>query len=79
MRTPARIPAGCWPRQMTAALAAGYMGEPSAEAFRRAVQVGLYPRPTLIPGKGERWLIDELDRALDVLHQSAFADAADAL
>jgi hypothetical protein len=64
---------------MTAALAAGYTGEPSADAFRRGVHAGLYPKPSVVPGKGERWLIDKLDRALDALHGKGFVDAADAL
>lgn len=56
-----------WPRQMRAETAAEYCDEVSEEAFRRAVGV-LYPEPRDIPGKGQRWLIEELDAALDRIH-----------
>lgn len=56
-----------WPRQMRAETAAAYVDEVSVAAFRRAVPL-LYPQPRVIPGKGERWLIEELDAALNRLH-----------
>lgn len=69
-----------WPRQMRAATAAAYVDEPSVEAFRRAVGT-LYPNPRKISGKGDRWLREDLDAALDRIHgkEVAFRDAADVL
>lgn len=66
-----------WPRQMRAETAAAYVDEVSVEAFRRAVP-RLYPQARSIPGKGERWLIEELDRALNRLHGVADEVAVDA-
>lgn len=61
-----------WPRQMRAETAAAYVDEKSVSAFRRACGEGhLYPSPVYIPGKGERWLKDQLDRALDLLHANS--------
>ena len=56
-----------WPRQMRAETAAAYCDEVSVEAFRRGIPA-LYPEPHEIPGKGDRWLIEELDAALDRIH-----------
>ena len=55
-----------WPRLMRADRAARYVDEKSVEAFRRAVGT-LYPRPRKVVGKGDRWLKDDLDRAIDRL------------
>lgn len=55
---------GSWPRLMRAETAAAYVDERSVEAFRRAVP-SLYPHPLTIKGKGERWLRDDLDAAID--------------
>lgn len=55
-----------WPRLMRAATAAAYVDERSQAAFRRAVG-RLYPRPVRISGKGERWLREDLDSAIDAL------------
>jgi hypothetical protein len=57
-------PFGAWPRLMTASTAAAYADERSVGAFRRAVGL-LYPHPHSIEGKGERWLIEEMDEAID--------------
>jgi hypothetical protein len=51
---------------MRAEEAAAYAGEKSVGAFRRAVGT-LYPAPIKIPGKGDRWLKDSLDEAIDRL------------
>jgi hypothetical protein len=51
---------------MTAATAAAYCDEKSAETFRRGVGK-LWPRPRRVKGRGERWLREELDRAIDRL------------
>src|SRR5436189_5282981 len=55
---------GSWPRLMRAEKAAAYVDERSVEAFRRAVGT-LYPAPLNVPGKGDRWLKDALDEAID--------------
>jgi len=55
-----------WPRLMRAETAAEYCDEASVEAFRRAVGL-LYPEPRNVPTKGQRWLIEELDAAIDKL------------
>ena len=68
-----------WPRLMRAELAAAYVGEKSTRAFRRSVGE-LYPEPVKVPGKGDRWLKEHLDRAIDQLAGSArVADIADQL
>lgn len=48
---------------MNAAMAAGYVGEASAEAFRRRVGTE-YPKPRVNQGRRQLWLIDDLDRAI---------------
>jgi hypothetical protein len=65
---------------MTARTAAGYCDERSAYAFRRAVG-RLWPHPVRIPGKGERWLKEDLDAAIDRAadRRSTVTDAADVL
>ena len=61
---------GPWPRLMRAETAARYVDERSVQAFRRAVGK-LYPRPIKLSGKGERWLRDHLDQAINRLFGSA--------
>jgi hypothetical protein len=56
-------PPEAWPRLMPAALAAGYCGEGSVESFRRKVGV-LYPRPVTPKGSRQRWLREDLDKAI---------------
>ena len=67
-----------WPRLMTARTAAAYCGERSPYSFRRAVG-NLWPRPVKLPGKGERWLKEDLDLAIDRLASGKLQDAADVL
>ena len=67
-----------WPRLMTAATAAAYCDEASVEAFRRGIG-RLWPTPRRIAGKGERWLREDLDEAIDRLTGSNIRDAADVL
>ena len=55
-----------WPRLMRAEHAAAYVGEKSVDTFRRAIGT-LYPPPIKVPGKGERWLKEKLDQAIDKL------------
>jgi hypothetical protein len=49
---------------MRAATAAAYVDEHSARTSRAAVG-RLYPHPVRISGKGERWLREDLDRAIE--------------
>jgi hypothetical protein len=46
--------------------AAAYVDEKSVRAFRRAVGA-IYPVPFKLSGKGDRWLKDALDEAIDRL------------
>lgn len=55
-----------WPRLMRAETAARYVDERSVKAFRRACGK-MYPRPIKVSGKGERWLRDQLDQAINSL------------
>jgi hypothetical protein len=57
------IPAGSWPRRMPAAIAAGYCGAPTVEAFLKRVGTE-YPRPRIKEGSHQLWLRDDLDRAI---------------
>lgn len=67
-----------WPRLMTAATAAAYCDEASVDIFRREIGK-LRPRPKKIAGKGERWLREDLDEAIDRLTMCGMRDAADVL
>ena len=58
--------AEAWPRLMRAETAARYVDEVSVEAFRRGVGT-LYPAPLRVSGKGDRWLRDDLDAAIEKL------------
>lgn len=70
---------GCWPRLMRAKRAAAYVDERSVEAFRRGIPK-LYPAPIKVPGKGERWLKEALDTAIDRLTgKTRVTDIADQL
>lgn len=71
---------GAWPRLMRVQTAAAYVDERSVGAFRRAVGT-LWPEPLRLPGKGERWLKEELDAAIDRASQrpDLVRDAADVL
>jgi hypothetical protein len=55
-----------WPRLMRDDTAALYLDEKSVKSFRRGIGT-LYPKPVKVPGKGERWLKEALDRAIDQL------------
>jgi len=69
MTKAAVIPTGCWPARMPPEIAAGYVGERSAEVFLRLVGKE-YPKPVVDTGsgKGRRmlWLKSDLDRAIGV-------------
>jgi hypothetical protein len=81
---PPRIPAGAWPRQMTAELCAGYCSERSVEAFLSRVGT-VYPEPTVGHGRYGLWLKEALDEALERRHRRTtkmslpIPDAADLL
>jgi hypothetical protein len=74
MARQAVIPPGCWPPRMPPEIAAGYVGERTAEAFLRLVGKE-YPLPAIDKGtgKGRRrlWLKDDLDRALGIARVGA--------
>ena len=63
-RRPATIPLGSWPRRMGPDLAAGYVGETSADSFLRRVRSGEYPKPQIAEGRRLLWLRDDLDGAI---------------
>jgi hypothetical protein len=67
-----------WPRLMTAATAAAYCDEASVDIFRRGIGK-VWPKPRKIVGKGERWLREDLDQAIDRLTSNVIRDAADVL
>ena len=67
-----------WPRLMTARTAAVYCDERSPYSFRKAVGK-LWPHPIKVPGKGARWLKEDLDFAIDRLKSGGPRDAADVL
>lgn len=48
---------------MAVDLAAGYCGEPTAEAFLKRVGKE-YPQPRVCEGRRRLWLRDDLDRAI---------------
>jgi hypothetical protein len=75
---PAMIPAGSWPRRMSVDLAAGYCGEPTAEAF--VSRVGKeYPQPRVSEGRRRLWLRDDLDAAILPPELARVADVAEDL
>lgn len=75
---PAIIPLGAWPRRMGVQMAAGYCGEPSAEAFM--ARVGReYPQPRINDGRRRLWLRDDLDQAILPDELRRVSDAAEDL
>jgi hypothetical protein len=72
--------AEAWPRLMRAETAARYVDEVSVEAFRRGVG-SIYPVAIKLSGKGDRWLKDTLDEAIDRLSgsEAKVRDASDVL
>lgn len=71
---------GAWPRLMRASTAAAYVDERSVGAFRRSVGK-LWPKPLRLAGKGERWLKEDLDQAIEKAshRMSHVKDASDIL
>jgi hypothetical protein len=78
MTRPAAIPCGSWPRRMCAAMAAGYCGEASVDAFMSRVGRE-YPQPRIAEGRRRLWLRDDLDRAILPPELAAVADVAEDL
>jgi hypothetical protein len=75
MARPAIIPPGSWPRRMGAAVAAGYCGEDSIEAFMKRVG-SEYPQPRVNDGRRKLWLRDDLDQAILPPELAAVRDLA---
>lgn len=73
-------PAGSWPREMLATVAAAYCGEPSVEAFLSKVAKGIYPQPVRGKGLLPKWHRLKLDAAIDQRHglQSGLIEIDDA-
>jgi hypothetical protein len=69
---------GCWPRRMTAELAAVYCGEASAAAFLKRVG-SEYPKPRVSEGQRRLWLKDDLDQAILPAELSPARDVAEDL
>ncbi|MCP1854218.1 MULTISPECIES: hypothetical protein [unclassified Bradyrhizobium] len=63
-RRPATTLPGVYPPRQPAAMAAGYCGEVSVEAFLRQVKAGTYPPPAVKVGRRQIWLTAELDRSI---------------
>jgi hypothetical protein len=69
---------GCWPRRMSAELAAAYCGEHSVQAFLKRVGRE-YPQPRINDGRRRLWLRDDLDMAILPRELTPVADVAEDL
>ena len=69
---------GCWPRRMSAELAAAYCGEATASAFLKRVG-SEYPQPRVRDGRRQLWLRDDLDHAILPAELTAARDVAEDL
>lgn len=79
MTRPSLIPPGSWPRRMGAAMAAGYCGETSVDAFEKRIGTE-YPAPRINDGRRRLWLRDDLDRAMGIMSgELDVQDAAEVL
>jgi len=78
MSRPSIIPAGSWPRRMSAEIAAAYCGEPTVEAFISRVGKE-YPQPRVNEGRRRLWLQDDLDAAILPAELTRIADVAEDL
>lgn len=73
------VPHGSWPARMSAPLAAGYVGEPSVQAFLSRVGTE-YPSPRIEQGRRKLWLRKDLDQAIgNTTEDASIRDAADVL
>jgi hypothetical protein len=59
----ATVLVGCWPRRMSAELAAVYCGEQNVKCFLKRVG-SEYPPPRVKEGRRQLWLKDDLDQAI---------------
>jgi hypothetical protein len=78
MSKPPIIPPGSWPRRMSAAVAAGYCGEDTVEAFMKRAG-NEYPHPRVNDGRRKLWLRDDLDQAILPPELTAVRDLAEDL
>lgn len=78
MSRPVVIPSGSWPRRMPADLAAGYVGERTADSFLKRVGKE-YPMPRVCDGRRRLWLRDDLDAAILPSDLSRIRDVAEDL
>jgi hypothetical protein len=69
---------GCWPRRMSAELAAAYCGEYSVKDFMRRVGRE-YPQPRVKEARRQLWLRDDLDQAILPPELVRVADVAEDL
>jgi hypothetical protein len=69
---------GCWPRRMSAELAAVYCGEATTSAFLKRVGMD-YPKPRISDGRRRLWLKDDLDQAILPPELAAARDVAEDL
>ncbi|WP_152977580.1 hypothetical protein [Bradyrhizobium pachyrhizi] len=76
MSRPATLLPGVYPPRQPAAMAAGYCGEVSVEAFLREVKAGTYPAPAIKRGRRQIWLTAELDRAITRTDQPCASETA---
>lgn len=78
--SPSSAPSTLVPALMRAEQAAAFLGEKSVRAFRRRVGK-IYSSPIKVPGRGEVWAREDLDRDVARLrgHVEAIRDAADVL
>jgi hypothetical protein len=78
--TKSSTPSALVPALMRAEKAAAYVDEKSVRAFRRRVGT-VYSLPIKVPGRGDIWLREDLDRDVARLggRTDAIRDAADVL
>jgi hypothetical protein len=69
---------GCWPRRMSAELAAVYCGEGSVKDFLKRVG-SEYPEARVKQGRRKLWLRDDLDQAMLPPELVRVADVAEDL
>ncbi|WP_158811089.1 hypothetical protein [Beijerinckia sp. L45] len=65
---PTWLPIGCWPAEMRAETAAGYVDEPSVNSFMVKVERGIYCQPVRMTGCLPKWNREKLDTDLRRRH-----------
>jgi hypothetical protein len=68
MARPVAYPSGAWPLEMRAETAAGYVDEPSVEAFLSKVERGVYSAPSRERGCLPKWHRFKLDHDIARRH-----------